>query len=99
MNWIDTILKILMPFVTASAGYLFSRLQQTRQRDDLVEEGLTAILRIKLIEQHDKWVEKKVIPFYALENWDKMFDIYQKLGGNGVVAQMDKEIHTLPVNQ
>jgi len=99
MNWVDMLLKILMPFITASAGYLFSRLQQTKEKEDLVEEGLQAILRIKLIEQHDKYVEAKTIPFYALENWSRMFEIYQKLGGNGVVAQMDKEIRSLPVNQ
>ena len=110
MNWFDLVSKILVVIVTALVGYLTGRLNKRDQRlemeaqeqqatNEALKEGMCAILRIKLIEQHDKWTEAHYIPFYALENWDRMFSVYKKLGGNGVVEQMCSEVKRLPVNQ
>ncbi|WP_220452463.1 hypothetical protein [Dielma fastidiosa] len=46
---------------------------------------------------HDKYVEKKSIPPYAFENWEKMYKAYKDLGGNGMIVGMDTEIRKLPI--
>lgn len=106
----NLILAIVPSVILAVVSYFLGRANKRADKKEeekdkvsaemeALKEGMCAILRIKLIEQHDKWAERGAIPFYALENWSKMFSIYKKLGGNGVVEQMDKEIKALSVNQ
>ena len=106
----NLILAIVPSVILAVVSYFLGRANKRADKRDeekeivsnemeALKEGMCAMLRIKLIEQHDKWMERGTIPFYALENWAKMFSIYKKLGGNGVVDQMSKEIKSLPVNQ
>ena len=53
-------------------------------------EGTKCLLRFKLIEYHDKYMEKKAIPSYALRNWVEMYEAYKRLGGNGMIEGMDR---------
>lgn len=76
------------------------RLRQERQKENLkkeaaTQEGVTSLLRVQLIEYHEKYTTKNSIPNYAFENWDKMFKAYQGLGGNGMVVEMDNDIRAL----
>lgn len=62
-----------------------------------IENGIRSILRKDLIEYHDKYMELKHIPSYALENWNDMFSAYTDLEGNGLIKGMDVEIKKLPI--
>ena len=42
-------------------------------------------------------MEKGSIPSYALRNWVEMYEAYKRLGGNGMIEGMNKEIHALPI--
>ena len=44
------------------------------------------LLRVQLIEYHDKYMRLGEIPSYAYENFNEMYDAYHKLGGNGMVT-------------
>ena len=85
---------IALPIVL---GYIIWLLKEQRKVRSANSEGTKCLLRMKLIEYHDKHMEKKCIPSYALRNWVEMFNAYKRLGGNGMIDGMDKEIHDLPI--
>ena len=78
-------------------GYIIWILKEQKKIRNANSEGTKCLLRVKLIEYHDKYMEKKSIPSYALRNWIEMFNAYIKLGGNGMIEVMDKEVRKLPI--
>ena len=85
---------IALPLVL---GYIIWLLKEQRKVRSANSEGTKCLLRVKLIEYHDKYVEKKAIPSYALRNWIEMFNAYKRLGGNGMIDGMDHEVRNLPI--
>lgn len=78
------------------------RLRAGRKRANIVkesaiQEALCCLLRVKLIEYHDKYMELGEIPSYAYQNWVMMYGAYHDLGGNGMITKMDEEIKELNI--
>jgi hypothetical protein len=57
------------------------------------------LLRVQLIEYHDKYMAQGYIPSYAFQNFCEMYEAYHELGGNGMVTKMNEEIHELHLNR
>lgn len=58
-------------------------------------KGTMLLLRVQLIEYHDKYMMLGDIPSYAYENFMEMYDAYHALGGNGMITKMMHEIEEL----
>lgn len=76
------------------------RLRKEHKEADLVKQkalsdGVMSLLKIQLIEYHDKYMLNGNIPSYVYDNWDIMYKSYRDLGGNGMVEHMNEEIHRL----
>lgn len=89
---IITTWTIALPIVL---GYIVWLLQQQKKERDANAKGTMLLLRVQLIEYHDKYVEKGSIPSYAYDNFMEMYDCYHELGGNGMVKKMKAEIENL----
>lgn len=61
--------------------------------------GTMLLLRVKLIEYHDRYMARGTIPSYAYENFMEMYKTYHALGGNGTVTKMKNEIEELHLNK
>lgn len=93
-EFLMTTYTISLPLVL---GYIIWLLKEQKKIRNANSEGTKCLLRVKLIEYHDKYMEKKSIPSYALRNWIEMFNAYIKLDGNGMIEVMDKEVRKLPI--
>lgn len=62
---------------------------------DANSKGTMLLLRVQLIEYHDKYMKLGEIPSYAYSNFCEMYDAYHNLGGNGMATKMYKEIEEL----
>lgn len=65
----------------------------------LVENGLQALLRDRIIQSYNHYIDKGNCPIYALENVNKMYDEYHALGGNGTVTKLVNELRELPTHK
>lgn len=70
---------------------------EAKKRENAIGDALLCLLRVTLIEYHDKYVVEGHIPSYAYENWTKMFDAYVALGGNGMITGMNEDIKELTI--
>lgn len=76
-------------------GYIVWLLKNQKKDRDANSKGTMMLLRVQLIEYHDKYMTLGEIPSYAYENFCEMYAAYHALGGNGMVTKMYDEIQEL----
>ena len=76
-------------------GYVVWLLKNQKKDRDANRKGTMLLLRVQLIEYHDKYMRLGDIPSYAYENFMEMYDAYHALGGNGMITKMMHEIEEL----
>lgn len=76
-------------------GYIVYVLKRQKKDRGANSKGTMLLLRVQLIEYHDKYMALEEIPSYAYENFCEMYEAYHELGGNGMVKKMKQEIDSL----
>lgn len=85
-----TILNTFITFLISSIlGYCVSviknykrKLQDKEENEKIQNEALLTMIQSNLTNTFFVYNELKRIPDYVFKNWNNLFDIYQKLGGN-----------------
>ena len=76
-------------------GYIVWLLKNQKKERDANARGTMLLLRVQLIEYHDKYMQQGAIPNYAYQNFVDMYRAYHDLGGNGMITKMRKEMEQL----
>ena len=91
---------IVLPIiVTALMGYVVWLLKNQKKDRDANSKGTMLLLRVQLIEYHDKYMRLGSIPSYAYDNFCEMYNAYHKHGGNGMITKMMHEIEELHLRE
>ena len=91
----ELLLQTYMIALPIFLGYIVWLLQQQKRDRGANSKGTMLLLRVQLIEYHDKFVKEGEIPSYAFENFEEMYNAYHALGGNGMITKMYHEIQQL----
>ncbi len=91
----QTYLIALPIILTSILGYVVWLLKEQKKDRDANSKGTMLLLRVQLIEYHDKYVALGEIPSYAYDNFVEMYNAYHTLGGNGMVTKMYEEMQDL----
>ena len=83
---------IALPIVLS---YIVWLLKQSNKKRDANSRGTMLLMRIQIIEYHDKYCSKGYIPSYVLQNVLELYEAYKQLGGNGLIKQMVEEMKQL----
>lgn len=95
-NFLMQTYLIALPIIlTSILGYVVWLLKEQKKDRDANSKGTMLLLRVQLIEYHDKYVALGEIPSYAYDNFVEMYKAYHTLGGNGMVTKMYEEIQSL----
>ena len=73
-------------------GYIVWLLKQQKKDKDANSKGTMLLLRVQLIEYHDKSVDLGEITSSDYQIFSAMYDAYHALGGNGMITKMYEEI-------
>lgn len=76
-------------------GYIVWLLKNQKKDRDANSKGTMLLLRVQMIEYHDKYCTLEQIPSYAYDNFSEMYQAYHELGGNGMIEKMKQEIDEL----
>ena len=87
---------IALPFLL---GYIVWLLKNQKKSRDANSRGTMLLLRVQLIEYHDKYMSLGHIPSYAYENFCEMYEAYHSLGGNGMITHMYEEVKELEIRK
>lgn len=100
VNFLSQTYTITLPIIlTSLMGYIVWLLKRQKNDRDANSRGTMLLLRVQLIEYHDKYIKLGEIPSYAYQNFQEMYDAYHQLGGNGMVTKMKNEIEELHLKQ
>lgn len=91
-----TAYSIVLPLLI---GYIVKLVKDQKKEREANARGTMLLLRVQLIEYHDKYMGKGSIPSYAYENFNDMYDAYHDLGGNGMIEKMKKDIENLNLSK
>lgn len=78
-------------------SYIVYVLKKQNGKRDANSKGTMLLLRVQLIEYHEKWIERGYITKHGLENFIEMYNAYHSLGGNGMVTHLLEEVQELPI--
>lgn len=96
MEYIMNIISVALPIILSTLmSYAVFLLKEQKKDRDANAKGTMLLLRVQLIEYHNKYVEEGEIPSYAYDNFDEMYKAYHALGGNGMITKMYNEIQEL----
>lgn len=78
-------------------GYIVWLLKNQKKDRDANSKGTMLLLRVQLIEYHEKWTQRGYITKHGIQNFIEMYDAYHSLGGNGMVTHLLEEVKELPI--
>ena len=99
MDFTQVLVAILTVVVTPLMGYIVWLLKEQKKDRSAQEKGIMLLLRVQLIEYHDKYMRKGKIPTYAYDNFEDIYECYHELGGNSMADKMHAEINKLNLQQ
>lgn len=73
--------------------------KEDHEKSEALCNGVLQLLKIQIIEYHDKYMAGDNIPPYVYANFDSMYKAYTQLGGNGVITRMKEDIDKLKVGK
>lgn len=94
--WLEVLFGGVTTGLTIATNYLRKQNLKRNAEQDAIKLGIQALLRDSIINQYNKYAEKKYIPIYALENITAMYKEYHALGGNGTITHLYEELLELP---
>ena len=96
---LDLLMRTYTVVLPLALGYIVKILHEQKKDRDANSKGTMLLLRVQLIEYHDKYIKKGEIPSYAYQNFIEMYSAYKDLDGNGMVTKMYEEIKGLHLRE
>lgn len=87
------IVKWLVPFL---CGVVVTAIPAFFLNLRLIKNGLQCLLRVKIIEIHDKYIERGYCPIAIKESLVRLYKAYHALHGNDVATGLYHETMELP---
>ena len=83
----------------ALLGLVNRRISRRMRELDSVRMGVQALLRDRIIQSYNHYIDKGFCPIYALESMQAMYAEYHNLGGNGTITELMEKIRELPTEK
>lgn len=90
--WIEVLFGIIIACWTVA----YKRLCKKIKEQECVKLGVQALLRDRIVQSYNHYLEKDYCPIYARENVDELYEQYHALGGNGTVTGLVEKLKELP---
>ena len=94
---LETYLVILSVILPMLFMWIIKILKNQTQERSSNSKGTMLLLRVQLIEYHDKWMKCGYVSKTGLETFIEMYECYSCLGGNGLISSLKKDVENLPI--
>lgn len=91
--------ELANPAVTAMLGGsgIWAWLKTRTDRNDSVDKLLLQVARNQLVSQGRFYLDRGYITMDEYEEYESEYDIYSRLGGNGLARRVFKQVDELPI--
>lgn len=87
--------QIINTLAGAVIAYLIAVIRQKNKENNALKEGMQALLRDRIIQGYNHYLDKGWIPIYAMESIEACYKSYEELGQNGVIDNLMKQLRAL----
>lgn len=94
MDILNSVLNIIL---TAVMGYVIWLLQNHKKRKDDTRDALVILLRETIEWRHSLYVNKESLTREEYHDFEDLWKVYSRLGGNGTGERMWNEIKAKPI--
>lgn len=94
--WMQFVFLIVTGLFSWRLNTMKCKVQKTVIKFSALELGMQSMLRDRIIQAYNKYIEQKWIPIYAMDSILKLFESYELLGGNGTIHNLVDELKDLP---
>lgn len=95
MDVMNLIVQTYLALLPTLMGYIVWLLKRQKKDRDANSRGTMLLLRVQLIEYHDKYMQLGEIPNYVYSNFIEMYQVYHSLDKDPMATKMYKEIEEL----
>jgi len=97
------IIKYWVEFLFSSGlgvlGFVVKLMFTRLKRLSLVERGMQALLKDRIIQAYNHNIKQGYCTIYSLESILDMYEQYHALGGNGTITRLVAELEQLPTQK
>lgn len=95
--WIQWLCGLAAAGLTAGVRLLYRRQKRADQRQKVMERGIQALLRDRIVQAYYHYSDREWITLHGLENVEALYREYHALGGNGAVTKLVDDLRELEV--
>ena len=95
-HWVEWLFMIVTAVIGFGYRTVLKRLQEEKQRNEAIAEGVQSLLRESIVNNYNKYKDKGFCPIYAKESIKKVYLAYHNLGGNDVATSLYNKVLAMP---
>ena len=95
-HWVEWLFMIVTAVIGFGYRTVLKRLQEEKQRNEAIAEGVQSLLRESIVNNYNKYQDKGFCPIYAKESIKKVYLAYHNLGGNDVATSLYNKVLAMP---
>ena len=95
-HWVEWLFMIVTAVIGFGYRTVLKRLQEEKQRNEAIAEGVQSLLRESIVNNYNKYQDKGFCPIYAKESIKKVYEAYHNLGGNDVATSLYNKVLAMP---
>lgn len=97
--WLQVIFGAILSGMAGCFKIMSNKLKRKLNEQEAIKLGIQALLRDRLIQSYNHYMDKGFCPIYALENINALYAQYHALGGNGTVTEIIEKLKSLPTEK
>ena len=90
--WLETLFGLLITGLGILYKHLSKKVQQNREENAAIRDGLRSLLRRQIIEDCESAIRQGYCPVTKKDTISDMYISYHALGGNGTVTKLVESI-------
>ena len=95
--WLEVVFGLIVTGLTTAYGILARRIKAAKSTDQAIADGMKYLLMFKLREEGEKHLHDGKCSIEAKHEYEKVYNAYHALGGNGTITSLKDQILKLPV--
>lgn len=95
-NWLEWLYALVIFFLSLLYGNVSRHLKNERAKNEAIAEGVQSLLRENIVDNYNKYQDRKHCPIYAKESLRKAYKAYHNLGGNDVATKLYTTLLAMP---
>lgn len=95
--WLEVLFSLLVGIMSGLYHRLSLRMKGRAREQDLVKEGVLALLHDRLYSACESLIQKGSCEVAEMKNLEYLYDTYHSLGGNGTGTELFERVKNLQI--